>query len=200
MYKLENLPKKWREKMIVITNRKLCPYSLAKQLEKICLFHPKAVILREKDLTETEYSILGREVRGICGHSQVPCIYHTFADAAIRDKMTQIHLPLWKLRENENWKGRGISLLGTSVHSVEEAEEAQKLGADYLMAGHIYATDCKKDVPPRGVSFLRDVCKSVDLPVYAIGGIRLEGEQIQEVLENGAKGFCVMSELMKAEN
>ena len=38
----------------------------------------------------------------------------------------------------------GLNLLGTSVHSVEDAKEAEHLGADYIFAGNIFETDCKK--------------------------------------------------------
>ena len=65
------------------------------------------------------------------------------------------------------------------------------------MAGHIYATDCKKGLPPRGLSFLREVCSNVTVPVYAIGGIGFADGRIEEVCKNGAKGACIMSEVMK---
>ena len=82
--------------------------------------------------------------------------------------------------------------VGCSVHSVEEAKEAQKLGATYLTAGHIYTTDCKKGLPPRGLDFLREICNAVTIPVYAIGGIHAGTRQIQEVMDCGASGACIM--------
>ena len=84
--------------------------------------------------------------------------------------------------------------MGTSVHSPEEAALAEKLGASYVTAGHIFATDCKKGVPPRGLDFLENVCKSVKIPVYAIGGITRSNMHL--ALEKGAAGVCVMSGLM----
>ena len=71
------------------------------------------------------------------------------------------------------------------------------MGADYLIAGHIYATDCKKGLPPRGRDFLREICSNLSVPVYGIGGISLEEKQIGEVLDCGAKGACVMSGAME---
>jgi len=88
--------------------------------------------------------------------------------------------------------------IGASVHSVNEAKEAEKLGATYLIAGHIFLTDCKKGVPPKGLSFLKEVCDSVKIPVFAIGGITKE--QLENVLNTGAKGVCVMSEAMTCLN
>ena len=45
--------------------------------------------------------------------------------------------------------------IGTSVHSVEDAKEAERLGVSYMTAGHIYITDCKKGLAPRGLGFLK---------------------------------------------
>ena len=87
--------------------------------------------------------------------------------------------------------------MGSSVHSIEEAQEAERLGATYITAGHVYATDCKKGLPPRGTEFLSTVCQSVDIPVYGIGGIGLDEIQIREVKACGAEGVCIMSEMMR---
>ncbi|WP_455958797.1 thiamine phosphate synthase, partial [Anaerotignum lactatifermentans] len=78
-----------------------------------------------------------------------------------------------------------------------EAEEAEKLGATYITAGHIYATDCKKGLPPRGLTFLEEVCRRVSIPVYAIGGIKINEKQLREVIDCGAKGGCIMSGMMQ---
>ena len=91
----------------------------------------------------------------------------------------------------------GFSLVGTSIHAPAEAEEAEKLGATYITAGHIYATDCKKGLPPRGLVFLEEVCRKVSIPVYAIGGIKINEKQLQEVMDCGAKGGCIMSGMMQ---
>ena len=86
--------------------------------------------------------------------------------------------------------------IGTSTHSPAEALEAQQLGATYVTAGHIYTTDCKKGLPPRGLDFLQNVCNAVTIPVYAIGGIKLNAGQINEVKSCGASGVCIMSGMM----
>ena len=91
----------------------------------------------------------------------------------------------------------GIKILGSSIHSVSEAQEAQRLGADYLTAGHIYATDCKAGVPPRGLDFLEEVCRSVQIPVYGIGGVQIGSDQLDEMMARGAAGACVMSGMMR---
>lgn len=184
--------------VVAVTNRKLCTRPFLEQIERVCLEHPRAVIIREKDLTEEEYALLAGQVYKVCQKYQVPCIYHTFAKAAIEAGVTAIHLPLGELKR---LYGSDVldkfENIGTSVHSLEEAKMAQRMGASYLTAGHIYATDCKKGVPPRGTEFLREICREVKIPVYAIGGIQIDREQIKEVKDCGAEGACIMSGMMR---
>ena len=73
--------------------------------------------------------------------------------------------------------------------------EAQELGAAYVTAGHVFATDCKKGLPPRGITFLEEVVKSVKIPVFAIGGVN--SSNIEEIKQTGAAGCCMMSGFMK---
>lgn len=193
---------------IAVTNRKLCSRPLEEQMERVCALGPAAVILREKDLTPEEYGRLGEKVLKICRAFGVDCMYHTFAEEAVKAGVRRIHLPLGTF---EALAGGGdkppapkgsrfrdqFDCIGVSVHSVEEALRAQALGAAYVTAGHIYATDCKKGAPPRGLAFLEEVCRAVDIPVWAIGGIGLDGGQLAEVKARGAAGACVMSGMMR---
>lgn len=179
------------ERIIAVTDRTLCGRPFLEQMERVCRVHPAAVILREKDLPEEAYGRLAEEVSALCKRYEVPCILHFYPQVAEKLGARVLHLPLWKLRE---WSG-GHQIIGCSIHSVEEAMEAEALGAGYLIAGHIYATDCKKGVPARGLGFLREVCSRVSIPVYAIGGIQLE--KLQEIQECGAAGGCMMSGMMR---
>lgn len=61
--------------------------------------------------------------------------------------------------------------------------------------GHIFATQCKPGLPPRGLALLKEVCTHSPIPVYAIGGITLAN--LPQVLEAGAAGGCMMSGFMK---
>ena len=182
--------------VIAVSNRHLCRRPLDEQVERVCRCRPRALILREKDLSEVEYAALARRAMEICGRYQVPCILHTYLDTARVLGCPAIHLPLPLLREAGD-RLAGFSTIGTSVHSVEEAAEAQTLGASYLSAGHIYPTGCKPGAPPRGLDFLRQVCQAVSIPVYAIGGIRPDGAQLAEVMACGAAGGCIMSGMMQ---
>ncbi|MDK2599153.1 thiamine phosphate synthase [Bacillus stercoris] len=60
--------------------------------------------------------------------------------------------------------------IGRSVHSLEEAVQAEKEDADYVLFGHVFETDCKKGLEGRGVSLLSDIKQRISIPVIAIGG------------------------------
>ena len=181
---------------VAVSNRHLSRLPYLKQIERICSLHPQMLILREKDLSEEEYRALALNVLAICRRYEVPCILHTFTETARFLETGSIHLPLPLLRvQAENLTD--FPVIGTSVHSVEEALEAQNLGATYITAGHIYVTDCKKGLAPRGLSFLKQVCNAVSIPVYAIGGIGINETQFHEITSCGASGGCIMSGLMQ---
>lgn len=184
--------------VICVTNRTLCRGNFLERIKAIADSGPAAIILREKDLAEEEYGELASAVMRICDSSQIPCILHYHKKVAERLKASALHVPLPALREMTEQERKAFQMLGASCHSVSEAVEAEALGCTYLVAGHIFATDCKKGLEPRGLSFLQEVCKSVRIPVYAIGGI--DSEKIRLVEVAGAKGGCVMSGLMTCDN
>ena len=186
--------------IIAVTNRHLCNRPFMDQLRLICNYHPNAIILREKDLTEDDYTALLYEAKVICDQFHVHLIPHTFIQSAKKLGFHEIHLPFASfedifLPENEKLR-TSFSSIGTSIHSVEDAIKAESLGASYITAGHIYTTDCKKGLKPRGLEFLKEVCQSVHIPVYGIGGINLDPDRLNEIMESGATGGCVMSGMM----
>ncbi len=156
---------------------------------------PDALILREKDLSQAEYERLAQCVLRICEKNQLPCILHGFPEAAKKLGYPAIHLPLPLLRGLSAKERSFFKELGASCHSLEEAGEAESLGCTYITAGHIFDTDCKKGLPGRGLAFLENVCRSVAIPVYAIGGIGQAN--INAVRRTGAAGACSMSGFMK---
>ena len=184
--------------ILCVTNRALCHTDFLVQIEKIAACQPAGIILREKDLSEAEYTVLAKQVMDICKKYHVPCMLHSFADVAISLHADAIHLPLPVLRTLSAEQKAKFRTIGASCHSVEDAIEAQNLGCTYITAGHVFVTDCKKGLPPRGLDFLKSVCESVCIPVYAIGGI--DSENITSVREVGASGACMMSGLMCCEN
>lgn len=186
--------------VIAVTNRSLSARPFLSQIRRICSVRPRALVLREKDLSEEDYLALAAEVNRICSSACVRLILHKYRNAAETLGIRRIHLSLADLEAMQRSGGRSAGFfeeIGCSVHSTEEALLAWQLGADYLFAGHIYRTDCKRGLPPRGLEFLEEVCGAVRIPVYAIGGIHPDDGRIREVMNAGAAGACIMSAMMR---
>lgn len=183
--------------LICITNRKLCSNNFLDQIEMIASAHPKAIVLREKDLSEKEYEQLARQVMQICQKHGTQCILHSFSNVATTLGATAVHMPLPLLQKMTPQEKSHFQIIGASCHSLEEAKEAQNLGCTYITAGHIFLTDCKKGLPGRGLPFLEEICKTVRIPVYAIGGI--SSQNMESVRKTGAAGACIMSGFMRCK-
>lgn len=180
--------------IIAITNRTLCAEPLPQRVSALCEAGIDRVIVREKDLSTHEYEALLQAIFEAIEPDQRDLItINTFVEAARLTGVASVQLSLIDLQEHPDF-AREFASVGVSVHGKAEALLAQKLGADYLIAGHIFATDCKPGLAPRGLDFLREVCDAVAIPVYAIGGI--DEHTIDAVKEAGAQGACLMSDLM----
>ncbi len=189
--------------IVCVTNRKLVKAyeengSFLPFLEKIkeaAKKKPAFIILREKDLSPDDYKELAKKVFEICDGEKLSCVLHYFYREAIELGAKKIHLPLHILEDMTEDEKKCFDVIGVSTHSVEDARRAKELGASYITAGHVFATDCKKGLAPRGLQFLADVCDSVDIDVYAIGGI--SENNMKQCIGRGAKGVCMMSGFMR---
>ena len=199
-------------KLNIISNRKLCENeNLEKQIEKIFSAYERKIILknfdivaltlREKDLNKNEYLKLIEKVYPICQKYKINLILHQNYDLNLDDKykIDGIHLSYNIFKSlNENIKAELIKKykrIGVSIHSLNEAKEAESLGASYVVAGHIFETDCKKSLEPRGLKFIEDLSSTLTIPIFAIGGI--DEKNSLSVIDSGAFGVCMMSSIMK---
>ena len=187
------------EHAIVITNRTLVQGSFLEQMEKVVCLHPQGVILRERDLSEEEYEALAEKVLGICEREKVLCFLHSRIPIARKLGCTDIHLSIPYVQSMSEMERkelrRNFAQVSISCHSMEDMELAVQAGASQIILGTIFETDCKKGLPGRGLEFLENVCKEVDIPVYAIGGIT--AEKMPQILGTGAAGGCMMSGFMQ---
>ena len=176
--------------LVCVTHRGLCADDLPQRVAALCRGGVSKVILREKDLPEAEYEALARQVLAAGGDKVV---LHHFPQVCQKLGVPRLHLSLGQLEADPDLREQ-VKLLGVSIHAPEEAVRAQKLGADYVTAGHVFATDCKKGLPGRGLPWLEGVVKAVSIPVYAIGGIG--PDNLAAVARTGAAGACLMSAFM----
>ncbi|WP_143316020.1 thiamine phosphate synthase [Clostridium sp. HBUAS56017] len=180
--------------VIGVTNRKLCA-DFYKRIEEIAKKDLQYLILREKDLLAKDLEIMALKVMDILKGSGMGLIINGNLGVAKKVEAAGVQLSF-----RDFIKGKSINydgVVGVSIHSFEEAIEVDNRGASYMIYGHIFETDCKKGVLPRGLKEFKAICESVTTPVYAIGGITKENAQF--VMDSGAYGVAYMSSLMKGK-
>ena len=199
-------------KLNIITNRKLCENeNLERQIEKIFSAYEKKIILkkfeivtltlREKDLDKNEYLNLVKKIYPICKKYGIDLILHQNYDLNLDEKynIEGIHLSYDNFKSlNKNIREKLIKKykrIGISIHSIDEGKEVESLGATYVVAGHIFETDCKKGLKPRGLNFIEELSSILTIPIFAIGGINQKNYDL--VVNSGAFGVCMMSSLME---
>ncbi|WP_085507087.1 thiamine phosphate synthase [Thalassobacillus devorans] len=181
-------------KLVAVTNGKMETRELSAAIEEI---EPlvDSIILREPHMAEDDYQWMVEEliVRGV---DRAKLCVHCRLDVAGKTGVLNLHL---------KEKGSGVTKVkqadsslkvGVSVHSLQAARQAEEEGADYVMFGHVYATDSKKGMAPRGIEELESITSSIDIPVIAIGGII--PDRIVEIQKAGAAGVAVMSGIFEA--
>ena len=184
--------------LLCVTDRRLCQRDFLTQIERVVAVQPAGILLREKDLSEEDYRALAAQIAPMCAAVSIPLIVHTHIDAARALGCTHVHMTLPHLESLDQRERTRLTRefeLSTSCHSVTDAVRAQELGCVRIIAGHVYETDCKPGLEPRGLAFLRSVCEAVRLPVWAIGGI--SPDKLPELRAAGAAGACMMSAFMR---
>lgn len=183
--------------LYLVTNRNLLADAvpLVQVIEQAVQGGVDAVILREKDLSADELLRLAQQIKKVIAGQSVKLIINNHLQVARAIEADGYHTG-YKNYINHPPLFNGFK--GISVHSPDEAVIAEKKGADYLLAGHIFATDCKKGLEPKGIRMLKDIKSSVNIPVIALGGIN--PGNAEQVYAAGADGIAVMSYIMKADD
>lgn len=158
----------------------------------------RAIQLREKDLGGQDLFRLAEKAKAACERYRALLFINDRIDVALGVGADGIQLgsgsvPIEAARE---LVGTKISI-GASVHSMVEAEGAERAGADFILFGPVYFTPSKAAYgEPQGVGRLREVVEKVSLPVYAIGGIK--PGNIAAVRKTGVRGVALISAILSA--
>ncbi len=170
---------------------------LGKKVELACASGAKFIQLREKTFDAKPLLKLAQSLRIITANHSAKFIVNSRLDIALAADADGLHLPEDALPV-QTVRRFFSGLVGRSIHTIEAAKEAEQSGADYLLFGHIFETTSKTNEPPRGLNALEDVCQSVSIPVYAVGGIT--PERVGSCLNAGAFGVAVMNGWLSASD
>ncbi len=155
--------------------------------------------LREKELGDAEFLAEAKEIAALCRRYGVPFFINDNVEVAVACGADGVHvgqddMAAARVRERV---GDGM-MIGVSVHTVAEALQAVRDGADCLGVGAMYSTATKTDADIVSKETLRAICDAVDIPVVAIGG--LNRGNISALSGTGVDGVALVSAVFSAED
>ena len=173
--------------------------SLYEQVEAALKGGATCVQLREKELDDAAFLNEAIEISALCKQYGVPFFVNDNVEIAIKCRADGIHVGQEDMEAAQVRQRVGDDMIiGVSVHSVEEALEAIKNGADCLGVGAMFSTATKTDVNVLPKETLRDICAAVDIPVVAIGGIGKS--TISQLAGTGVDGVALVSAIFAADD
>jgi thiamine-phosphate pyrophosphorylase len=162
--------------------------------------------LRAKGLEEMDIETLAHRILPLTESAGVPLILNDFPQLVPAVGAQGAHVGQDDFSvDDARWRaGRALAgevalpLVGKSTHSLEQAIAAAGEGADYIGFGPLYATPTKPGRPAIGLEEIRRVHEAVQVPIFCIGGIKLEN--LAEIVAAGARRVVIVSGLLQAPN
>ena len=181
-----------------ITDRKACKLSCEDMTLKVLRAGLKWVQYRDKEKSRREIYEEAIRLRKLTKDFNAVLIVNDYADIALAVGADGVHLGQDDLPIRETRKIMGSNkIIGISTHSLEQAKEAEKEGADYIGFGPVFHTVTKDAGRPKGTDMLQEIKRHVQIPVIAIGGINLEN--IKLVLDTGVDAVAVASAILSGD-
>lgn len=173
--------------------------SLYEQVEAALKGGATCIQLREKNLNGEEFLREAIEMAALCKKYKVPFLINDNVEIAMKCHADGVHVGQEDMEASRVRQRVGKDMIiGVSVHSVEEAMEAVKNGADYLGVGAVFSTSTKTDAEVLPKEVLGDICSAVEIPVVAIGGI--SKANISQLSGTGVDGVALVSAIFAAED
>lgn len=183
-----------------ITDRKLSRKNVVDDVKAAIKGGVKIIQYREKEASTRQIVKEAEEIKKICKKNNVIFIVNDRIDVAIAVDADGVHISEEDMPYKYARKLLGKNkIIGLSAHSVRDALENQKLGADYTSIGPIYYTTTKKDAKaPIGLAPIKQLKNKLKIQFVAIGGIN--EKNIDDVLKAGAKNIAIISGIVTKDN
>ena len=180
-----------------ITDAKCTELPLYDMVHHVLRAGVRCIQYREKDLSRREIYEHAVTIRKLTRLFDSHLIINDHADIALAVDADGVHLGQDDLPLKEAKKIMGSKIVGISTHSLAQAIEAERCGADYIGFGPVFHTTTKDAGIPKGVDNIRIIKENVSIPVVAIGGISLDN--IVSVIRAGADAVAVATAICKGD-
>jgi thiamine-phosphate pyrophosphorylase len=135
--------------------------------------------LREKDLDLADLELLAREALHVIRESPptTKLLINTHVEIALAVGADGVHLPAGSppvgvVREKWLRQSECEPIIGVSVHSVSDVQQAEIDGASFAVLAPIFEK-VQTGEAGIGLDVLREACAAAGIPVLALGGVRL---------------------------
>lgn len=159
----------------------------------------KFLQLRVKSLPASDFFELARRARAVTRSHGCSLIVNDRVDIALACDADGVHLGQDDLPLSVGRKLMGQRIVGISTHDLEQAQQAEQNGADYIGFGPMFGTITKNTgLAPRGADMLRRIRAGVKLPIVAIGGIA--EQNVSQAWQAGADSAAIISDICGADD
>lgn len=162
--------------------------TLYEQVEKALRGGATFIQLREKSLDTESFIEEAGQIKILCEKYHVPFVINDNVEVALAVGADGVHVGQGDMAASDARKKLGAGkIIGVTARTVEQAAEAERQGADYLGTGAVFATSTKGDAKEISHGTLKEICRSVSIPVVAIGGIT--AGNVMELKGTGIEGL-----------
>lgn len=172
--------------------------TLIEQVEETLKGGATFIQLREKDMAFEDFIEEAKAIKKLTDAYQVPFVINDNVEVALAVDADGVHVGQDDMDAGELRKRIGNKIIGVSADTVELAQKAEADGADYIGVGAIYSTATKTDVEVVAFETIAEICKSVAIPVVAIGG--LNETNILALKGTGVDGVALVSAIFAKED
>lgn len=173
--------------------------TLSGEVEEAIIGGATFIQLREKNLDSDDFLSEATEIRKICNKYKVPFVIDDNVEIAIKSGADGVHLGQNDMNISQARALLGKNkIIGATARTSEQAVRAEQEGADYIGSGAVFATSTKSDTVPLSYENLCKICRSVSIPVVAIGGINTGN--VKYLTGSGISGIAVVSGIFKSDN
>jgi thiamine-phosphate pyrophosphorylase len=183
--------------LLVITDRRQAALPLVDVVAAVLAGGCRWISLREKDLLQDEQVAWAEKLLPLAHRFGARLTVH--GDIAAATILDGVHLPEGGDARAARDRLGSEKLIGLSIHTLQQAADADTAALDYLVTGPVYESASKPGYGPAlGAAGLAEFVHSTSLPVFAIGGI--DAANIAAVIKAGVAGAAVMGGVMRASD
>ena len=184
---------------VILDNQTLGNKDILQAAEQVIKGGARIIQLRDKCSEKGQLLGIAQKIKKLCKNSSALFIINDHLDIALACDADGLHIGQDDLPVSIARKYLNIDkIIGCSINTVRQAQNAITRGADYIAVGSIFPTISKSEAKVVGLTRLRELRKHISAPIIAIGGIN--SDNITSVISAGADSVAVISAILAQKN